>query len=105
MQNYLKLLISCLLFSWISYGHAQPISGQIQFSGSIVDPGCQVVVSNTQANISCYRLGKNITVKQIVPMYKTKKTGDVILPGNIGVSRVKWTDNKKRLAIIHVDYF
>ncbi|PHM33069.1 hypothetical protein [Xenorhabdus innexi] len=105
MQNYLKLLISGLLLSWVFYGYAQPTSGKIQFTGSIVDPGCQVVVSDTQANISCYRQGKNITVKQIVSAYKTKKTGNIMLPGNIGVSKVKWTDNKKRLAIINVDYF
>ncbi|WP_446469393.1 type 1 fimbrial protein [Xenorhabdus stockiae] len=105
MQNYLKLLISVLLFSWISYGYAQSTSGKIHFSGSIVDPGCQVVVSSAQANISCYRKGKNITVKQIVSVYKEKNPGSVILPGNIGVTKVKWTDNKKRLAIINVDYF
>ncbi|MDE1481238.1 type 1 fimbrial protein [Xenorhabdus bovienii] len=103
MQNYLKLLISCLLVSWMSYGYAQPTGGQIQFSGSIVDPGCQVVVSNTQANISCYRLGKSLTVKQIISTQKT--IGEVMLPGNIGVSSVKWTDSQKRVAIINVDYF
>ncbi|OKP05604.1 type 1 fimbrial protein [Xenorhabdus eapokensis] len=103
MKNYLKLLMSCLLVSWLSYGYAESKGGVIRFSGAIVDPGCQVVISNTQANISCYRLGKNLTVKQIISTHKTK--GDVMLPGNIGVSRVKWTDNQKRVAIVNVDYF
>ncbi|WP_340618204.1 type 1 fimbrial protein [Xenorhabdus entomophaga] len=103
MRNYLKLLISCLLVSWLSYGYAESNGGVIRFSGAIVDPGCQVVVSNIQANISCYRLGKNRTVKQIISTKKT--TGNVMLPGNIGVSSVKWTDNQKRVAIVNVDYF
>ncbi|MDX7985742.1 type 1 fimbrial protein [Xenorhabdus sp. 12] len=103
MQNYLKLAISCLLLSWLSYGYAESTGGIIQFSGAIVDPGCQVVVSNTQANISCYRLGQNVTVKQVISTHKT--TGNAMLPGNIGVSSVKWTDAQKRVAVVNVDYF
>ncbi|AOM40560.1 hypothetical protein [Xenorhabdus hominickii] len=103
MQNYLKVLISCFLISWLSYGFAQSTGGLIRFSGAIVDPGCQIIVSNAQANISCYRLGKNLTVKQIISTHKT--TGNVMLPGNIGVSSVKWTDDQKRVAIVNVDYF
>jgi type 1 fimbria pilin len=105
MRNYLKLFIISLFFSCVSYGYAQSSSGQIRFSGSIVDPGCQVVISNSQANISCYRLGKSTTVKRIVSTQQTNTTGNVTLPGNIGVSKVKWTDSKKRLAVINVDYF
>ncbi|MDC9592206.1 type 1 fimbrial protein [Xenorhabdus sp. IM139775] len=108
MKNYRKLLITCLLVPWLSYGYAESEGGVIRFSGAIVDPGCQVVVSNTQAantqaNISCYRLGKNLTVKQIISTQKTKSK--VMLPGNIGVSSVKWTDDQKRVAIVNVDYF
>ncbi|MDX7992581.1 type 1 fimbrial protein [Xenorhabdus sp. Reich] len=103
MKNCLKYFISCLLVSWLSYGYAESQGGIIRFSGAIVDPGCQVVVTNAQAKISCYRLGKNLTVKQNILTHKT--TGNVMLPGNIGVSSVKWTDNQKRVAIINVDYF
>ncbi|AYA39900.1 type 1 fimbrial protein [Xenorhabdus nematophila] len=103
MKNYLKLLASGLLISWLSYGYAESTGGIIRFSGAIVDPGCQVVISNSQANITCYRLGKNLTIKQTISTRKT--TGNVKLPGNIGVSSVKWTDSQKSVAIIHVDYF
>ncbi|CDL81977.1 hypothetical protein [Xenorhabdus szentirmaii] len=103
MQNYFKFFISCLLVSWLSYGYAESQGGIIRFSGAIVDPGCQVVVKHTQANISCYRSGKNITVKQNISVHK--KTDNVILPGNIGISSVKWIDSHKRVAVINVDYF
>ncbi|MFS2224491.1 hypothetical protein [Pantoea sp. B65] len=106
-MNSIKSAVLIMLFaSWTSSamaggGAASARSGEIHFSGTIVDGGCNISPdAKYQLKMSCFQNGRFTSKTTQLNIARPQK-----LPLNQGTTRFSWIDRSKSLALLNISYF